>query len=727
MFSFFQKLRFSRKPEPVYKHLFLKIKEAPALMVMVALFLAVCATSAWGAIYMGGGGDTSTQKGLVAHWTFDDAGSGTAKDSTPYENHGTVNGAVATADRHGQSGKAYEFDGVDDYMKVSLSDPLKIKTLSFKMMFPEDGDLNHSYNYLFDLRTDNNIYLNLRPGGSFQKNGISNMYVNGEVITEQSELPRNEWVNFTVILSNTYQNSNNLWFFTRYSIDDRQLWTKVSSIRIYDRALSESEIKKLYESYDNKLQTADTSKGLVGHWAFSDVSSGTAKDSTPYENHGSVTSGMSSANDHKGTPDGAVEFDESGKITITNTEELNFKPDDSFSLGGWISVKEVFPRWHSSTEQWLNTTATFLGRGSTSGSVGIGIRGYWDDTGDPDIEPDLDYARFGIGSRANNTIIYYSPSIDFDKFYHIFFVYTPGMQYTYINGELVDSRDNSDGLDGSFDDSYWGVFTSNACPGGNGANVAGVADDLRIYNRALSEEEVKHIYESYNPSIQQGSLNKGQVGGWTFDDAGSGTAKDSTPYENHGTVNGAVATADRHDQPGKAYEFDGNDDGISVDNVSLADFQPNESFSINFWINKLSDSDRGIINNTPSTNAEGWRITARQGNFINFNIGSSGGDKYSVKTPSNAFSLNDWQHVVCTYNGSQDVSGMNIYINGEKQTLGVWDNDSGVSINYDDNIRIGSNYNQNSSWYFDGKIDDVRIYDRALSESEIKSLYESYN
>jgi len=59
-------------------------------------------------------GPSMSQEGLVAYFPFD----GDANDASGHGHHGTVHGATLTTDRHGQDGKAYAFDGVDDYISV---------------------------------------------------------------------------------------------------------------------------------------------------------------------------------------------------------------------------------------------------------------------------------------------------------------------------------------------------------------------------------------------------------------------------------------------------------------------------------------------------------------------------------------------------------------------------------------------------------------------------------
>jgi hypothetical protein len=94
--------------------------------------------------------------------------------------------------------------------------------------------------------------------------------------------------------------------------------------------------------------------------------------------------------------------------------------------------------------------------------------------------------------------------LKFNNFYHLFFVYTPGMQYTYVNGQLVNAKDNSQGIGNSFF-GEWSLFTDEACPGGNGGLMSGIAEELRFYNRSFSDHEVSQLYWDYLKNLQTGS------------------------------------------------------------------------------------------------------------------------------------------------------------------------------------------------------------------------------
>lgn len=168
-----------------------------------------------------------------------------------------------------------------------------------------------------------------------------------------------------------------------------------------------------YINIDNSssasLSTGGLSKGLVFHYPLK-KSSGTGsseiknrvfnKYNAEFEYGGSPEIPTYTTDNH-GKQDHAIVFDnKTDGLEVDYSSEINYQPSDTFSLGGWVKITNVYPRWHDGLASWLNTTGTFFGKGSTGGSVGIGVQSGWADTGDPDIEPSREYTRFLIGSRG---------------------------------------------------------------------------------------------------------------------------------------------------------------------------------------------------------------------------------------------------------------------------------------------------------------------------------------
>jgi hypothetical protein len=230
---------------------------------------------------------------------------------------------------------------------------------------------------------------------------------------------------------------------------------------------------------------------------------------------------------------------------------------------------------------------------------------------------------------------------------------------------------------------------------------ANIIDDIRIYERLLTEQEIYIL-----------AGNKGLVAYYPF----NGNANDESGSGNNGTVLGASLTQDRFGIHGKAYSFNGNGDYISIpDNPNLF----SDELTISWWY-KLTE--------TPSAASVviGWVDGGHRYQQF-FNGGQlSYLNGYNVNQPGLYFNptynlnyLNEWKHIVVTYQKtSATTSSTSIYVDGElKQT----DNHT-LAMDYAPgaNLFIGKNHNGN---FFKGSLDDFRIYNRVLNNNEILALY----
>ena len=197
----------------------------------------------------------------------------------------------------------------------------------------------------------------------------------------------------------------------------------------------------------------------------------------------------------------------------------------------------------------------------------------------------------------------------------------------------------------------------------------------------------------------------------------SGNAFDESGNGNDGTVYGAVLEDDRYGNPGSAYSFDGVDDYIQI--AYSSSLHPSV-FSLSAWFN-TTDNGRGtIITSDPDAYYcnHGYELGVQNG-YGWFNTDPSSGCNDGKIVWSNN-TLNDglWHHMVAIFDGSK----MMLYVDGVIQN----------------NITPTSTYSKPNSYltlgrtkysfggdqrYFDGFIDDIRIYNRALSEYEIKELF----
>ena len=201
------------------------------------------------------------------------------------------------------------------------------------------------------------------------------------------------------------------------------------------------------------------------------------------------------------------------------------------------------------------------------------------------------------------------------------------------------------------------------------------------------------------------SQEEGLVGWWKFDETSGTNAVDSSGYGNNGTLNGGNRVAGRL---GGALELNGTSDYVDCGNDAIFDIT--EQITLASWINA------GALGNGQHQHFVGKgnnSYVIKQSSANNFEVVIYIGGWKVATTPLNATFNNVWHHVAGTYDGSQ----IKAYIDGELITT---TNQTGnININTD-NVMIGTR--DGTRWYFDGLVDDVRIYNRALSDIEIKKI-----
>ncbi|KPA14125.1 conserved hypothetical protein, secreted [Candidatus Magnetomorum sp. HK-1] len=215
----------------------------------------------------------------------------------------------------------------------------------------------------------------------------------------------------------------------------------------------------------------------------------------------------------------------------------------------------------------------------------------------------------------------------------------------------------------------------------------------------------------------------------------NGSAIDEIDNKNFGIVNGATLQYDRFNNANESYFFNGINNYISMNNSLLGAFSSNNSFSVSFWVKVYSIPNKdpwklesALIEKFCNDINRGWfqwgiGIT-RSGN-IQCRVGESMNGDTSIASQSK-LSLNIWTYVVVEYDHTENL--IKLYFNGIKENeagnsyLGSEIKDSPLQIGRG---RVAFSHKNGvvHGRYFNGAIDDIRIYNRLLSDSEIKSLY----
>jgi hypothetical protein len=203
----------------------------------------------------------------------------------------------------------------------------------------------------------------------------------------------------------------------------------------------------------------------------------------------------------------------------------------------------------------------------------------------------------------------------------------------------------------------------------------------------------------------------GLVGWWPF----NGNANDESGNGNNGTLNGPTLTADRFGNANKAYSFDGVNDYVNCGNGQILN-QFSTNITVSAWVKSQpsASTDKNIISKY-GCNPGGWSLETAQNTLVaNFT-----GCTQNVTNQTNLNS-GQWTHVI----GVKEATNWKIFVNG------VLNNTSSGTFNYDlnsgFNLIIGvQNDNFNPTTYWDGLIDDIGLWNRALTHQEITNLYNS--
>jgi hypothetical protein len=218
-------------------------------------------------------------------------------------------------------------------------------------------------------------------------------------------------------------------------------------------------------------------------------------------------------------------------------------------------------------------------------------------------------------------------------------------------------------------------------------------------------------------------LESGLIAHYAF----SGNTADSSGNGHHGRFIASGSTpslvADRFGNPNSAYFFDGNDYIQVADAPALR--LANTDYTISAWTYITGpgySADNTILSKRGGCANNGWMYhiidnqhSTETTNTVIFNL--SGCDDPHVVSPS-ALSYGTWNHTVMVYSGNV----MSMYINGVQVLSEVMPSPNAYTTA---NMSIGrDNYTAafSNSHYFNGTIDDIRIYGRALTPAEVRAL-----
>ena len=672
---------------------------------------------------------TSTDTGLEGYWSFNgkDVSGTTAFDRSGAGNTGTLTGGPSIAE--GKLAQGLNFDGSDDYVSVADAAALtqSALTVSFwkkntnaasnsrfvtksssanRSWSVESSDAGRNIQFITSSTISVESENGITPNGGmavgqwyhvvcvFNGAGSTNaermqIYINGaaQSITFSGTIP-------AALVDNSHA----------VNIGGKQNTAgfpgAMDEVRIYNRALSAGEAKGLYDvGADDKTNssvsqpqgTGRLDSGLAGYWKLDEGSGTSATDSSTSGNTGTIANGTWAT----GRVGGAVSFSSASATSIKVGDPSSGVLD--FGAGDFtISACALSTGYVAQTSSYN----VIISKNDTSG-------GNWGLAIDSNNKVYFHCAGF-VGAPGSTT------AINDGQWHHILGTRVAGVATLYVDGALQTGTQSCSG-------NVSNVFNFKIGDSDfTGRKFNGSIDEVRLYNRALSADEVAQLYRLNAPSGTDTSLK----GYWSFNgkDMSGTTAYDRSGMGNTGTLIGPVITEGKI---GQGLLFDGVDDQVAVSNTTTTYQYADTTFTVTGWFKK-TDSSSGY----PVVQGGcfgGWGVQIASGTVqaiirAGGSCGSEAAQRFSSTT-----TLNDgkWHHfaVVMTTNISVSASNdISIYVDGALNQGSIGRSGSPYGVTAANLVFGVSSF---AGGYFSGSLDEVRVYNRALTAAEIASLSNS--
>jgi T5SS/PEP-CTERM-associated repeat protein/autotransporter-associated beta strand protein len=327
---------------------------------------------------------------------------------------------------------------------------------------------------------------------------------------------------------------------------------------------------------------------------------------------------------------------------------------------------------------------------------------------------------FGYGSPSDVGYSYSTPAvttIQTNAWQHIVATASGSDYRVYVNGEQVGRVTNAVPI--PFDVNNYILGNSDLV--GSGYRVNGMMDEVRIYNRALSSNEVAGLYQ------KRGCLGNGLIAYYPL----HGNGNDLSGKGNNATVNYATPTTDRFGNSNGALFFNGTNAYLEAAHQEYLNTLP---ITISCWFSRYDTNSKGTFVGKYVTQswdgyAMGYADLSGTNSVVPFyarNYGNDISDGYDStgENPlyfSKPITDTNWHLATMTV----DTNGSVLYIDGIADTNRAWRGAPLVTTTTTP-LKIGAQLDpsaQQTAFHFHGSLSDVRIYNRALAPNEVAELY----
>lgn len=624
---------------------------------------------------------------IVANYSF----SGNTRDESSYANHASGRNITYTTDRFGFGKKSVTFNGVDAGVTAPNSSDLNSPTTTvsfwvnvkslpasgeaylvsfggwqerYKISLPSHGKMvwtTHATACCSDLDAGGGN--ELVPGkwthAAFVHDGAKDKIYVNGVLVAEKDSPGD--LAYTVHPLGIGYDPIDVANYFNGSLDE---------VQIYNYAMTGTEITELY----NTQNTASIGPNPV---VLNLPVSGDLEDVSQFKNDGQPAD-ADLTYDRFGYPQNAIAVspDDVTGITVDNSTQYN---SDWASVSFWVKMNEL----------------------PANGEVYLLSFGGWQE-------------RYKLSLPAHGKVVFttYATSCcsDMDAgdgnalvpgaWTHVVAVHGTVQDKIYINGVLANSKDVGGALHHTTHPLGIGWD-----PIDKGSFINGDIDEIEISTHPYTDQEVADLYAAQStPPVFAGDI--------VADYSLNANAKDDSPYHNNGKVAAATAAADRFGRANHGMFFNGTA-GVTADNSPQLN---SPVTSVSFWVNpnSLPASGEAYLLSYGGWQ-ERWKISlpshgkavwTTHATSCCSDLDAGGGNELVPGT---------WTHMVMVHDGTKDY----IYVNGNLANSKDSPGDLATTVH-----PLGIGFDPiDVANYFDGSLDDVQIYETALSAQEVADLY----
>ncbi len=212
----------------------------------------------------------------------------------------------------------------------------------------------------------------------------------------------------------------------------------------------------------------------------------------------------------------------------------------------------------------------------------------------------------------------------------------------------------------------------------------------------------------------------GLVAHWTFNE-GSGTVAYDSAGDNDGTIYGASWAVG---QIGGALSFDGIDDYADLGLGPELDIERTDQFTLSAWYMGTGPHYTILSKMDKAVGYRGYDMFIQEG-YVHAHIISTWTFN-AIRVDGTLYPVTDssWHHIAVTYDGSSLASGLKIYVDAMEEMTSVYRNSLSSTIRNSVSLKVAARSDgSGTTQHLNGTIDDVRVYDKALTADQIEQLY----